>query len=549
MKLSYYDLLSPNGDELRMNLPLSALGFSRETNQILFKHAKIIDGKVIPKFPLVKDLVAYGKTPLMGLITSSVSSYTQLDNTIQEIEEKLARLGLKFKDSEFSVGDVRVCSIDFCKDTKIILEKLKMKIQTLDDLSIFGAKKLSNYFPFYNKKYMVITDISSQLELYGLKFEGSDYRVDKKRFFNLDEFQAYLPQNETIKENTREANPGIFKLSNLHELSYDELLQTHIEILPLSPRIKNAFYTMGIETIHDIVKRHKNSFRHIITPTQITNVEDLLAKYNLQFKGSNYQIVDGKIIRTRSTRTTNKAPAYKDISKQPKEEQDKFLDTPILEFGLAPYLEKAFKEQKTYITIRDLVLSDKKQLSLTLGNDSVATSIEKLLSKYGLSMQKCEKQLKKTKYVDEMQIHNNNIPTQLTETKKQEYLSMQLETAGFTKTLIEIIHKAGFKAETIEDIVSHGRNEYFNSGLTNAQIKAIRNILSHYGHTVSSDEKYWRNRKHNQYENDQSLESKEYEYEQRKLEHAIRATEHLGTRETKNHNNLVEISRSQSSDN
>lgn len=531
MKYSYYDLLTPNGDEIRMNFPLAALKLSKETNAILFKHTRIVDGKIIEKFPTVRDLVSYGKTPLMGLIAGNTRSYNDLEDIIQEIEEKLARIGLRFKDSDFTVGDVRVDSVDFDKETKKVLEKVKYKVKTLDDLSILGARKLSTYFIDYYKRSLIIKDISKKLELYGLRFEGSDYRINSKNFFNLAEFEMFMPSELQKTREPRKLVAGTRSGTQLKDLTPEQILEADIDLTSLSPRIKSALDSMGIETIGQIVLKKRKSFKNTLTPSQIKSVEDFLAKYNLKLKDSDLEIVDGKVIRKKSSRTTENAPVYQDITKLSQEEQDAFLDTPILEFGFAPYIERAFKNQTTYTVMRDLIETDKKQLGYRLGSSGLAIAIERLLSQYGLKMQKRENQLKVTKYVNEIQIDKNKIPSELTAEQKQEYLSMPLETAGFTKTLIETIQKAGFDVKTIEDVVSHERNEYFGAGITDAQIRAIRNILAHYGHTVSSNDQYWRSRKLKQVSDSSLKLSPEEEYEQRKLGHAIRATEYLSTRE------------------
>ncbi|MBQ3047760.1 MAG: hypothetical protein IJD48_01950, partial [Clostridia bacterium] len=410
-KISYYDLLTSDASEEIMNIPTSALKFSRDTAQVLYKDTTIVNGKIYQKFPKVGDLLAYGKTPLMGLFVGRVKTYQELDEVILEIEEKLAKLGLKFKDSEFTVGDVRVKNLKLCPTAQKLINAFSYRIKTLDDLSTFGSTKIANFTG--DSAYNAIIDISAALEKYGLKLEGSPYRISMERFFPLDEFSVYLSENtkKKIKKKDLHKNVNVYteeaRLA-LASMSQEELLNTSIDRLPLSSKIKQVFDKLNIQTVSDLIQTNQNLVRPELTHDQFITVEDVLASFNLRFFNSKRIIENGKVVRVKASRTTQKAPKLQDITKLPIEEQEKFLNTPILEFGLSPYLEAPFKTQNTYVLMRDLLLTDRKQLGYVIGNDGVASSIEKLLFNYGLTMKKKDKQLKVTKYVNEVQINRNN---------------------------------------------------------------------------------------------------------------------------------------------
>ena len=142
---SYYELLSSDADDDIKNIPTSSLGFSRTTALVFFKDTTIENGKIKQRFPKVGDLLSYGRARLEGLFVSRVKSYNDLQDVILEVEEKLAKLGLKFSDSEFSVGDVRVNNLQFKPSTQKFINKFSHKIKTLDDLSTFSATKISNF--------------------------------------------------------------------------------------------------------------------------------------------------------------------------------------------------------------------------------------------------------------------------------------------------------------------------------------------------------------------------------------------------------------------
>jgi len=543
-KISYYELLSTEASDEIKNIPTSALKFSRNTAQVFFKDTTVIDGKIHQKFPKIGDLLAYGKTPLMGLFVGRVKTYQELDDVILEVEEKLAKLGLKFKDSEFTVGDVRVKNLNLCPTGKKLLSTYSNKIKTLDDLSTFGATKISNFTS--DNGYEVIIDISKALEKYGLKLENSPYRISQERFFPLDEFDTYInsESKRKVKKQEKEKNVNVYTQEArqaLASLSPEELLTTSIDKLPLSIRIKQTFDRLNIKTIGELINTNQNYIKNELTHDQFITVEDVLASHDLKFYNSNREIRNGKVIRTRPSRTTQKAPKPQDITKLSKEEQERFLSTPILEFGLAPYLEDAFKNQTTYLTIRDLIASTRQNLSVVIDNPSVAQSVSKLLKSYGLEMKPSEATLAVTKYVNEIQIYKNNLPQNPTEEEKQSYLEMPLEKAGFTDKLIEVIHNAGFPAKTIGDVISHKRNEYFGNGITDAQIRAMRVVLLNYGFTIYSDENNWRNK--TPLQEDTSI--KENYYELRKQKHKKLVDDYLKKRATKSNINLSDEDKSE----
>ena len=194
-RLSYFELLTSNGDETRMTLPLSALSFSIMTIAKLSRETKIENGKQVQKFNRVEDLVKFGKPALMTYL-SQYCRYDELSTITQEIEEKLAKLGLKLEGSDFTTGDVSVSCLNLSASTRNLLSKLSSKIKTLDDLSILGAKRISNMLT--ENKLATIMDISIELEKYGLKLEGSPYRINSEKFFPLTEFSEFLGKAKAV---------------------------------------------------------------------------------------------------------------------------------------------------------------------------------------------------------------------------------------------------------------------------------------------------------------------------------------------------------------
>lgn len=483
---SYYKLLKSKADADIMNIPISAIGLSSKTKELLYLQSKYIKGQIIPQFTTIGDLISFGKESLQTAFFSHNKRFHEVNEAITDIEECLAKMGLKLKGSDFTVGDVRVEKLELIRNAKNVINKLKGNIKTLDDLVAFGAIKLSKYI--HQNKLATIYEISQELEKYGLKLEYSTYSINKERFFPLYDYLQFLSperQKKILKIKQANIRTAYNSKSNidLKSLTYDELLDTSIEELPVSSSIKESFDINDISTIDDLINTNSNLLKHYLSDDQFKTLIKVLGTYNLSFK--DYEELPNK--GKRYVRLLPTAPQKRNIKTLPEDEQQKFLNIKIKDFGFSSYLTEIFENQTQIQTIGDLIKRDKCSVVELIGHPTLINSIQKVLLDYGLDFTETYKKHNNTKYFDAKTIKENNIPEELSEEQKQAYKSMPLLRAGFTPSLISAIHSTGIKAETIQDLLSHVRSEFTGKGMSDAQFLATQKILGLYGHKIGID--------------------------------------------------------------
>ena len=188
--MKYYSLLKTKEKakpEL-LDMPIIALGLKPAVFCEIGKYKQAKNGKVDNKFTTIRDLLEYGKNELMGLMATSKPRYDVLLDNIYHIEERLAKIGLRFNDTEFTIGDVRISELKVNEEAKYLLKRMGWgsKLKTLDDLIVINYEYLENVFKEGDKK--TLKKIEKAVGKYGLKVEDSHYRPNKNEFFPLDDF-------------------------------------------------------------------------------------------------------------------------------------------------------------------------------------------------------------------------------------------------------------------------------------------------------------------------------------------------------------------------
>ena len=211
-KIDYYSLLKTKGDADVLCIPIRALKLpSSITNYLTTTKIQNPYGR-ISTLSTIGDLINYGKPSVMALLSSKNMRYEDLREYTYQIEESLAKLGFKMKDSEFTVGDVRVNNLELRKPAANLLSKYNFMIKTLDDLIIIGPNKM--YKMMQNTDLATMIDIYKALEKYGLKMEESPYRIKPERFFPLISFASYLPKEKQKELKLLESERNNAKITN-----------------------------------------------------------------------------------------------------------------------------------------------------------------------------------------------------------------------------------------------------------------------------------------------------------------------------------------------
>ena len=485
--LYYYPDLTTSATDERINFPIAALGLSSETYGAILNFVVNVNGKYESKFKTVKDLIDYGRSPLMGLLSSKISNYSKLSDIIQEVEDRLAKLGLKLKGSDFTVFDVRVENLNLNKQARAVLEKIKHKVKNLGDLSIVGVEKISKLMDEYNLEALI--SFYKELEKYGIKMEDSPYRIKPENFFPLDDYYAFLSKakkaeiDEKFKAKTKTL---LYAKHNkdFKNLSREEILACSVEDLPVSPFIKQVFDARNIQTIQELIETPYKKIRKKLTLNQFVKLENELAKLGLKFYDSDKEIENGKVLRVPKRNLTSIAPKIVDVMSLSEDEREKFLDIKILEFGFADDIAKMFLNQDKIITIRDF-LSIPRNIVAEYVDKSAVDKVIVLLRKYNLAAAPSVTS-SHSKYFDEKILYYANVPEEITDELKEKYKNLTLLEAGITQELIESMRAAKINFNTLGELLQYKRSDYFNHGLSGAQINGFRKVLNHYGLDIES---------------------------------------------------------------
>ena len=119
MKVSYYySLLKTTADKEILSMPLEALGLREPILEELHRLKNISVRGNRSVIASVGDLIRYGYSGLVSYFSIKKPTYDELREKVYHIEERLAKLGLKLEDSDFTIGEVRITELsDSCQNT------------------------------------------------------------------------------------------------------------------------------------------------------------------------------------------------------------------------------------------------------------------------------------------------------------------------------------------------------------------------------------------------------------------------------------------------
>ncbi len=178
-----------------INLPIKLLNLSADIVECLNKKIKIVNGNSLPMFETVGELVNYGYDKLSDYFQIVFGAGRSRD-ALMEVEEKLANFALKLKDTEFTVFDIRLKSLNISATTASWLKE-KEKYKTLGDIYLIGSSKLNkvaNSSKVSNKK-KVATELKELLRRYGV---------------NAEKTKDHVSSEEPSKEGLVKEGKGIF---------------------------------------------------------------------------------------------------------------------------------------------------------------------------------------------------------------------------------------------------------------------------------------------------------------------------------------------------
>ena len=482
----YYSLLKSTADKEILNMPLEALGLKSSVLEELRRIKKVSMGENKCLISTIGDLINYGYDELISYFSITKPAYDDLREKVYHIEEKLAKLGLKLKDSDFSIGDVRVTELS--KDCQDTINKFGKRHKTLDDVIIFRYGRMAQVAGF---KSAELNNLESELSKYGLKIEGSPTPLDKSLAFPLRPYMRFLTYeyllskgiDTTKKEKIRKPKE---KLVDLSKFSKEEKMELEIKHLGLQGKQISALNDLEIYTIGDLVEYGEQELREQMSIDKVRTFQKRLAAANLEMDGSTVKLEDGKIILAKRGATGAKnglmpnAPKPFDASVLEGEEREKFLSIQIHEFGFADAIVRSF-ENTTVKTIGDLVSLSRCDID-KYTNNYVHCMLKTALNQYNLKLQpKIQRRLRGSMYFDPSKINPAKMFNEMSEQEKSQLLSTKLFDAGFKEVIVDLFSKFDPPVETLGGMIEKSCADIKNIGGTDSQLGSIRGVLHKYG--------------------------------------------------------------------
>lgn len=478
--MKYYSLLKTTGNEQLLNSSIDVLNLSNNDKKIIEKVRVYERGKSKPKFKTIGDLVESGYLSLLSVFSSLNLSYTDVSNLIENIENALARVGLKVKGSEFTIGDVRIQDLNLKKDkSKQFFEKNSRKFKVVDDIIMYG---ISKWMAFTNDRD-IVDDIRQAIGRIGLKLEGSSLAVDKDDVFPLDNFS--VPRGYDLWDGGKKKTKAEKNILALNELSKEELMSVEVDRLFKRSGLLNTLLELDLTTIEQLMEVDVDYLSEHLSSSQLLLLEERLAKFDIKLKGSKRTFENGELVKrdiSKKIVLLENAPEKVDVLALEKEEQAAFLAKQIKDFGFAQFISQPLIDAGLN-TIGDIVSSDISTLIKILGRADYI-HLRKALDEYNLRAKKNLSQ-KPSKYYDKSRVKPLELQS-ISDEDKEKLLSSSLEDAGLTDWFSEKIRARFSGVQTLEDLTRLTQAQLSNAFGTGAPW-AVNKFLKNYGLSLATE--------------------------------------------------------------
>jgi len=311
-----------------MKCGLRYLGLKDETTEMLRKVKVRSSATLAYKFVTVEDVITIDIDSLRNLLYKYLP-YQQVDHHLIDLQECLAKLGVKIKNSDFDSFDVSVERLELEKAIKRKLEKSTM-IKTIGDLKNYGSNKLKKLL---NLGYNEIERIFDEMEKYGVKLEGSTRKLNSENKFPLTKKAHYfvIEKSELENDNSQKvSSTNHRKPTIVHKIIANEpkkdidfskiiassakpaterpeenikvkpILSLPVSTLKLKP--KTLYFITNklpdIKTIGDLLEIKKSVLKSRLNNNfiMLVDIEDALAEHGYLLKGSKMVIINGRAV-------------------------------------------------------------------------------------------------------------------------------------------------------------------------------------------------------------------------------------------------------------
>lgn len=433
-KLREEKLLKTEANEDLKKCLIEALDLSNENLKIIRKFRSFNSvGKVIKKYNTIGDLLKDGRSGIMATLSKTYMRYNDADALVSEIEQKLAKYGVKFADSDFTVLDVNISELEIGNKAKNFLEKLPSKIKTLSDLYIQNKNRIKSRI--LNDDRSIIHEIEKAMEKYGVKFLDSKYKLDKNNFFPK---ARYFRDKEKIIKKSLE-NSQSQKIDENKTKSVD--VSSELYDIGLSTyNIQHLQDNLQVYTIADLLtKTHSSIF------SALNRNIAAMSKIEIYYRKNNFQFPSKKVFLMEKTNKKEQINIF-DLTDQGKQN----LKTKSIEV-----LSMSNKTIERLKAIGVNVIADFEKITKTkfliacCNSKSVCDKVLPLMQELEISFQQATRGVN---YKIEIDIDD------LDDEKTNNILNKPLSELGFGKVGVEKV-KQSLEVETLNDLIKYPKSE------------------------------------------------------------------------------------------
>ena len=474
-KLRAEKLLKPTASEDILNLKIELLGIP---NEVLSKLKAItsLDPQMNrkPTFTTIEDLLNAGRAGLLNILFKNGMRYIDADAFVVKVEEKLAKIGLKFEDSEFTVLDVPITELEVSGRARKLLNTLSYKVTNLCDLSI--QNKLKLIARCENDGRVIVKEIERAMEKYGVKFVESSYKLDKDKFFPTDKLvQHEIIEIKNNEKNNREKRVAI-KLDNR-----EKALNLDVSQIGISDYVVGLINeNLGVHTIGELLQFTPMQLHSAINGNvvAINTIRDFLKTNSLKMKSGKRAGWKDKI----KVKTVD----FKNITP---EERVNVLEMPIESIGITQKTIERFNNLGIF-KIGDLQGRNRESLKQSLNNNSsIMKKINYISKKFDIDM------VYDKKLGDHRVVENVFDFASLTQEGKEAIKEKPLTVLGLTKYNCKVLEDT-LNIKKVSDIFAHTKIEIIRTcNNSSVVLNKIKKAFDGLGFSFAKCEKMGRPKK------------------------------------------------------
>ena len=170
---SSFVLLGTSFEEV-VSLPITFLNLNEELSNLFVKKTISLKDGSVTLFT-IGSLLSLGKKNVSNYLSDKGYSSAEIKNLIYKLELSLAKFSLKFKDTDFTVFDIKVADLDLGNEAKAWAKR--NEFYEVGDLYLLGSVQFNKVLLNEKNGIRIKKDLLSALKKFGTAPEGNDVRL------------------------------------------------------------------------------------------------------------------------------------------------------------------------------------------------------------------------------------------------------------------------------------------------------------------------------------------------------------------------------------